>query len=221
MGIKYIFGKVFAKEMKRKVRFLILLPLILILGCGKYYISSVPGNAKVYIENPRTGEKYYLGVTPLKVPKSKIDLEEPFYLVFEKGGYETAKVPVAPIASGDVIVEAKLVSTGTGSEEVKFAREVLSRFYEAQKLVAKGKYHEAIAILDGIIRELGDFPEVYMLRGSIYRILKDDEKAIADWKKASELNPKDEELSRALSDLLKEKIKEETKEEKKREQEKK
>ncbi|MBN1787650.1 MAG: tetratricopeptide repeat protein [Sedimentisphaerales bacterium] len=92
-------------------------------------------------------------------------------------------------------------------ELIKIAQEnntdrCAGEFFKAQLAFTKGEYKRTAERIDNALEKRPIFSQAYLLRSKVNTMLEKDDDAIADLRKAQELNPLDNTISRSLAYLL-------------------
>lgn len=172
-------------------------------GCATTYkISTLPQGVSVY--QKAGADKSFLGETPIEFEKSGLPPDKPFVLVFEKSGFESKELVVTPTddTRTTVSVTLKPAERGTdGDDTFRRTRSVLLKVFEIQNLVAKKRYVDALTSLNALEEQEPKLPEVFMLRGSVYFMLNEQQLAKNNWEKALELDPALSSVQESLANL--------------------
>ena len=171
---------------------------LILSGCASTYsFTSVPGEVKVYYVDRDTDKKYFLGNTPFQFQKGSLPDDKPFLVTFEKEGYITTDVPVAPINNARTIINVNLKRDPAGTSNTANSREIqeaLRSLVKARSFISQTKYHNAIMEIDRVLQKNADLPEAHLLKGTAYYLLRDLPSAREAWKQALKLDPNLEEL---------------------------
>lgn len=164
-----------------------------LMGCGanSYILKSDPSDAEVNLDGT------VLGKTPLTIPLTKIGKERDHVLGFSKPGFETTQVLIpsgsAPLLTSEVVV--KLNAQESSSQKVNRLALML---WKAQKLSGETRYPEALMLTEQAIQEEPNLVSAHLLKASILFLSKNVPQAKAQWRKVLEMDPANEEASRAL-----------------------
>jgi tetratricopeptide (TPR) repeat protein len=175
---------------------------VLLVSCASSYsfVSQPPG-AATYLK--QGSEKKYLGETPLEFSKANLPNTDPFVISIEKDGYMPREVSILPTNQSQTNVRVSLAPSvaGTGDAALARVRVVVTQILDAQEKAARRNFVGALATLSELEKSEPRLPEIFVIRGSIYVLLKQPNDARAQWTKALELDPRLENIKVRLSQL--------------------
>lgn len=180
---------------------------VLVCSCASSYrFVSQPTEATVYFLNG--AEKVLIGQTPIDYTKSALPTDAPFTIQYEKPGFETREISVAPTDNSLTTVNATLKPSKDAAADpsLKKTRSILQKVFAIQELTARQKYVEALSGLNKLEDAEPGLAEVHIMKGSIYFLLNDREQAKKQWEAALKLDPTLDELRvklKALSPAVK------------------
>jgi tetratricopeptide (TPR) repeat protein len=176
--------------------------LFFLASCASSYnfVSQPPG-ATAFLK--QGNEKKYLGETPLEFSKSQLPTSDPFVISIEKDGYMPREISILPTNQSQTNVRVSLVANVAGTGDVGLARlrGALALVLDAQEKAAKRNFIGALATLSELEKSEPRLPEIFVIRGSIYVLLKQPADARAQWTKALELDPTLEAIKVRLAQL--------------------
>ncbi len=175
---------------------------------SKFIVKSDPLQADVFVENPKTGQKKQIGVTPLEIPLSNVKETvgeevvsgEYFTVVIEKKGFVSQRVAVPATRFGTLVtrIEAPL-KAGEDQKQNQLASEILDHLFVAQKLALAKEYERAQAELDKILAIAPDFARAHSMMGSVYFLQKKFPESLHAYEKALKNDPKMEEAIKMIA----------------------
>ena len=176
--------------------------ILLLSGCAStYQIHSTPEGALVSYQDSTTGRETYLGSTPLSYSKSSLPSDRAFLLNFKKDGFLPATAPVAPTDESNTILTVNLKPNEHGPSEInKEWNDAVLRLFNAQNLIYRKRFHEALIELDKLIQAKPDLVEAHVMKGTSYYLLNEMGSALAAWRTALKLDPENVELLRFLDE---------------------
>ena len=145
---------------------------------GKIFVQTTPPNSRIRILN--IGPKFYQGME-LKPGRYHVEVSAP--------GYMTQKRWVKLSATRDETVSIQLKSIGLTAHTETEKLDAVALNKKAEGLCEKGKYSEAIKLLNKAIDLNPSFSLAYYSRGWVYYQLKKYSEAIRDLDKAIDLKP--------------------------------
>lgn len=168
--------------------------LIFLLGmlgacASTYEFVSEPEGASVFTKT--ASGKTLLGTTPLEFAKSGLPSDAPFTVVIEKQGFRTSELSIMPQDNTKTQIDVKLKNdtSSKGDETLSRMRATLNQIFTVQEHVQKREYADALRKLDLLEVQEPALPEVYMLKGSVFILLKEKRQARKMWEKALQLDP--------------------------------
>lgn len=176
--------------------------LLLLSNCATHYrFQSQPSEANVFYING--SEKTLIGQTPIDYAKSALPTDTPFLLNFEKSGYELKELSIAPSDNSLTTISVHLKPTLDVATDatVKRMHETIQQIFKVQELSSQQRFVDALSALQKLEETEPNLAEVFVLRGSIYVMLNDKERAKQEWEKALKLAPNLESLKVQLSRL--------------------
>ncbi|MBP9708739.1 MAG: tetratricopeptide repeat protein [Oligoflexales bacterium] len=171
-------------------------------GCATHYrFQSQPSEANVFYING--SEKTLIGQTPIDYAKSALPTDTPFVINFEKSGYEQKELSIAPSDNSltTISVHLKPVLDAVTDATVKRMHDTIQQIFKVQELSSQQRYVDALSALQKLEEAEPTLAEVFVLRGSIYVMLNDKERAKQEWEKALKLAPHLESLKVQLARL--------------------
>ena len=167
---------------------------------SSYLFHADPTGTSVFYIDEKTQAKQLLGVTPINFSKSSLPTESPFLLSFEKEGFITQQVPVAPSNDARTTVAVTLRMDPVAEKQPNAEmNKYINRILGVQNLIYKKRIQSAIIELDQIIRDKPDIIQAHIMRGTCYYILNEVSTAIESWKTALTLDPGNKELLNFLA----------------------
>ena len=182
----------------------LVLGLVILSGCATstFSVKTDPLQAEIFIENPKTGEKKSIGMTPLEIPMSNVKdvvgeevmAGEFFTVVIEKKGFITQKLNIPATRFGTLLTQIDApLKAGDEPKQIHVASEILDHLFIAQKLALAKEYDRAQVELDKILALAPDFTRAMTMRGSIYYIQKNYNESMKWYEEALKADPKMEE----------------------------
>jgi tetratricopeptide (TPR) repeat protein len=182
---------------------LVSLLLLALLGActTTYRFSSTPDGAAVYHKTPT--DRVLLGQTPIDYAKTALPSDAPFVIEFDHDGYEPKDIAVTPTDNSltTVAVQLKPLEPGGRDTGLIRVRRVLGDVFKIQELIYGKHYVEALSMLKDLEAAEGKLAEVFVLRGSVYALLGDQEQTRREWQRALTLDPTLEELKVRMAQL--------------------
>lgn len=171
-------------------------------ACASSYefVSQPPGAQTFLIFG---SEKKLLGETPLEFSKSDLPSSDPFMVSLEKDGYQPRQVSILPTNQTHTTVRVSLVPTVAGTSDAGLARmrSALKMVLDAQEKVARRNYVGALAALSELEKSEPNLAEIFVIRGSVYTLLKRPQDARIEWKRALALDPSLEILKSRIAEI--------------------
>jgi tetratricopeptide (TPR) repeat protein len=200
MGIKGIVTTAKSSEFMR-ASLLCILALGLQACASAYNVHSNPQGANVYFNEPGTGRKIFLGVTPLSYSKAGLPTQQAFTISVAKEGFKPQDVPMAATDESKTIVNVRLkVDDFEVSKSSKELNEIMKKFFRVQQMIYEKQFHTAIIELDKLIKERPDLAQAYAMKGTSYYLLNEMNSAVASWKESLKIDPENVELLKFLQD---------------------
>ncbi len=164
---------------------------------------SQPSEATVFFVNG--SQKTMIGQTPIDFSKAALPTDAPFVITFEKSGFETKEISVAPSENTltTINVSLKPALGALTDEATKRTRKSVQQIFAIQELTAQKRYVDALASLKKLEEAEPNLVEVFVMRGSIYVLLNDTQQARREWEKALKMDPSMESLKVRLLTLAK------------------
>jgi tetratricopeptide (TPR) repeat protein len=158
-------------------------------GAAVYYVSAA--------------QRTLLGETPIDFAKTSLPSDAPFVITFEKEGFDNREIAVTPTdnALTKISVQLNPKKPGGTDEGLKRLRGVVVKIFSIQKMIYQKKYVDALAALQNLAASEPNMPEVFVLRGSVYASLRDNDQARREWETALKLDPALDEVKVALAQL--------------------
>jgi tetratricopeptide (TPR) repeat protein len=178
--------------------------LFLLQSCAtQYRFMSQPSEATVFFVNG--SQKTMIGQTPIDFSKAALPTDAPFVITFEKSGFETKEISVAPSENTltTINVSLKPALGALTDEATKRTRKSVQQIFAIQELTAQKRYVDALASLKKLEEAEPNLVEVFVMRGSIYVLLNDTQQARREWEKALKMDPSMESLKVRLLTLAK------------------
>ncbi len=160
-------------------------------GCfadSVYRFQSQPSDASIYYLNG--SEKNLVGQTPIDYTKTSLPNDAPFTILFEKQGYESKEISIAPTDNSQTTISAnlKVSKDNMGDATSKRMREILKKVFQVQELTAQTKYVDALALINKVSEQEPNIAELFVLKGSIYFLLNDQTQARLAWLEALKID---------------------------------
>ena len=163
------------------------------MGCASrtYTIKTEPSGADVSLNGKNIGK------TPYTFTTESISRESDNIILLTKESmapvYTVIPAGMGPILSG----EASFTLTQKESETQKVNR-FAGLLWKAQRLSGQGNYLEASRLADQLLSEDSDLAAAHLLKASILFLSKNVPQAMDEWKKTLQIDPTNEEATRAL-----------------------
>lgn len=191
----------------KTIMHLALLSLLFTAGCatGSYQVASTPADANVDAIYAN-GVRKNLGKTPLNGKDADINPAK-LAVTFEitKENFERQQIFVPESATGkDVTINVNLlpipVSADAQGNEKRISS-VAENVAQIQRDVQGKEYDQALAKINRMIAENPRVATFYSLAGNVYYLQKRTDKALANYKRAKELDPQSTDLAKIIDKL--------------------
>jgi tetratricopeptide (TPR) repeat protein len=179
---------------------------VLSSGCSspKLTLLTSPEKAMVYAKSIGTGQKTFLGETPLTISHEKIEStyggNGPIYIEFIKQGYMPFRVYVTELSLIQTEMRADLTPR-TGLEDQAQLNGIVESMFESQRLTKIKRYDEALRVLNEVQDKVPFISSIYEMKGGIYYLRGSYRDAYDYYSKAVTLNPKNAD-ARRMKDYL-------------------
>jgi tetratricopeptide (TPR) repeat protein len=176
---------------------LVVTTLLLVLsGCGssKLVIESDPAGGEVYIDDK------LMGKTPLTVAYNTLPYEDNLTLRIEKHDFSALIAVVqGPRQAG--IGEKVHLKLSKAPDEVAKLNAQLDRVMQAHKLAMDRHYIESERIIDQMLAEFPELIAPRLLKGAVFMMAKNYDKAQAEYQEVLGLDPANVEATKMLTYL--------------------
>lgn len=162
-------------------------------------ISSNPVGALVYVENSQTGKKIEIGKTPILVLRRELEQkngsDRPFIINIDKEGFVSYRVLFLGFENENIEINANL-EIKSDIRQVEDFDALIGEILDIQRLIRTKNYKESLDRLNIIERKFHQFSVIPELKGSIQYLNKDLQGALASYRRAFSLNPKNHDVYR-------------------------
>lgn len=191
--------------MRNAVRYITLFSLVL-GGCatGSYQITSSPADATIDAVYAN-GTRRTLGKTPMTSPATVVNPgKTPFTIEISKSDFEKQSVYVPDGGGKEISINANLVpavASADGRRNDERVEQIAGSVAEIQKDIQAKNYDLALSKISHMISENPNVSTFHSLAGNVHYLEKRTEKALASYKRALDLNPKNAGLTRIVEKL--------------------
>lgn len=153
-------------------------------------VSSNPPGADVYVKTVGGAERQQVGKTPLVHESLETLLKAKpngaLYIEIEKGDFLPATVLVTEVGGGSLEISQELKpipKTAAAEANSSSLNKGLELLFEAQRLARVGRLDDALKMLDDVGKELPQLAPVHEMRGGIFYLQKEFNKALDEYRK--------------------------------------
>ena len=184
------------RPIPRKYLWLLALPVACLWGCGSssIKIDSNPAGADVFVRPVGGGERRTVGKTPIpRTEMKEFQKGAPGSMMveLEKEGFLQASILVTESGNTDIEISMQLkpaVDKAATADATNLNKN-MDALFEAQRLARAGRLDDSLKALDEVGKANPQWSSVPEMKGAVYFLQKDYNKALDEYRRAVMLNP--------------------------------